>query len=274
MHRLNTGIGKRHKIFTWVKSWDFCSIFEITEITYSNAHAKVKTWTYHLKWFLNLYKFWDIQIHVSFSEFKDPKIPGFIRCIIKFWWKCEFGSPYHLVALSDFHPFFVTLLGMELKMFQPIQFQILENQSRNWTTLWLIVVDHRKILKLKICEVGNKSMVKFLFQSHLMFFLTILIDMFDRTQDSFHQIHLMNAWMVPKTVSKTKNRGIKCWKWKIIYRYKITDHGPNQIIWGQNLVPPYQFGPVQLFGLVQASMVLLSFYSPVKKFIECGICEN
>lgn len=111
-------------------------------------------------------------------------------------------SPYHLVALFDFHPFF--LLGMELKMFQPIQFQILENQSRNWTTLWLIVVDHRKILKLKICEVGNKSMVKFLFQSHLMFFLTILINMFNRTQDSFHQIHLGSRWMVPKTASKTK----------------------------------------------------------------------
>ena len=46
---------------------------------------------------------------------------------IKFLWKCEFDSPYHLVALAQFHP----LLGMELKMFQPIQFQILENQSRN-----------------------------------------------------------------------------------------------------------------------------------------------
>ena len=72
-------------------------------------------------------------------------------------------------------------------MFQPKQFQILENQSRNLTTLSLIVVDHRKILKLKICEVGNKSMVKFLFQSHLMFFSTVSMDTFDRTQDSFYQ---------------------------------------------------------------------------------------
>ena len=49
-------------------------------------------------------------------------------------------------------------------------------------------MDNRKILKLKICEVGNKSMVKFLFQSHLMFFLTVSMDTFDRTQDSFYQI--------------------------------------------------------------------------------------
>ena len=65
-------------------------------------------------------------------------------------------------------------------------------KSRNWTTLWLILRDQVKFLKVKICKVGNKSkagnksMVKFLFQNHQMSFLIILICMFGHKQDSFH----------------------------------------------------------------------------------------
>ena len=38
------------------------------------------------------------------------------------------------------------------------------------------------------------------------------------------------------------------------FRTKITNHEPNQITSYQNLVPPYQFVPVQLFGSVRSSM--------------------
>ena len=65
-------------------------------------------------------------------------------------------------------------------------------KSRNWTTLWLILRDQVKFLKVKICKVGNKSkagkksMVKFSFQNHQTYFLIISICMFGHKQESFH----------------------------------------------------------------------------------------